>query len=123
MTCDWTDPHTPGGAQCNLPVDHPSRYHQDWRNGKVWAEWSGGRSPFVEGGAAYEVQSGMTPGRLAEIRGRTEQGLPGRVFEERRELLAEVDRLATSVEAMDAACTSWLDSTVDFMRAIRAARA
>lgn len=26
---------------CQLPADHPERYHVEWRGGQVWAEWSG----------------------------------------------------------------------------------
>lgn len=26
---------------CNLPMGHEQRMHQEWRNGKLYAEWSG----------------------------------------------------------------------------------
>lgn len=26
---------------CTLPTGHPGRFHQEWRDGELWAEWSG----------------------------------------------------------------------------------
>lgn len=28
---------------CTLLLDHPGRFHQEWRDGELWAEWSGRR--------------------------------------------------------------------------------
>lgn len=28
---------------CQKPKEHENRWHQEWRDGKLWAEWSGSR--------------------------------------------------------------------------------
>lgn len=43
-TEDWA--HDDGGkliiyGTCQRPAGHPERMHQEWRDGKLWAEWSG----------------------------------------------------------------------------------
>jgi hypothetical protein len=42
--CGWSDPYAPGGATCNRPP-HADRWHRETRDGKIWAEWSGGVAP------------------------------------------------------------------------------
>lgn len=28
-------------GRCNLPAGHDGDWHQEWRNGRLWAEWRG----------------------------------------------------------------------------------
>lgn len=28
-------------GRCNLPAGHDTGWHQEWRDGKLWAEWRG----------------------------------------------------------------------------------
>jgi hypothetical protein len=33
-----------GSGTCNLPKGHETRWHQETRDGEIWAQWSDGRS-------------------------------------------------------------------------------
>lgn len=45
---------------CQKPSGHASRFHQEWRDGKIWSEWSGPR-PCTCTFTKEEVEAAIDP--------------------------------------------------------------